>query len=542
MTTPNETIETEIIKQDMDARKQIGRIVSKIKDYQDKVKQIVVAYYVDFLPNCYDNMTIMKNGKTLEEEINKVVAMVNHDTRWQMSMTQEHIHQHREELSDAIIGYKTSYKIQTIQSLFDMIPRSGDDYQKLISIMDKIKLLLNEGSDPIFSKLDCYQNIRLRYHEEYQMLLHTLNKQFDSLIQFNEKPFQNTKAVTIKIKKNEDQLHQVIVALVNTNYNVHRMCKFLMDNVFEPVITRPVSLTCNEDDAGYATIQLSFKLKSSDDLRPNHKTIFQRLVETFYCLGHMNVLISERQCVFSIIAKHIKGTMCKLLIENCLQHDIPDTINEMNESSMVSSIQEFNKFLKEMFFLDFEHDQVLDEYASRIELLFRKKFCTNIVSTASDVIRKDLHDMVLVEECETQFSNGSDIRASCMVSKSTIELKLLLDKILSEVSSAEKELSEPLKNTIAIILESYCIEVEKSHEKLLLKIPQQTAIYYNNCMYLSFWLQKNASKLDGNNSFMLIGNALRDQSTKMFNIQIQNQRAALLESLKGFGKMYFFFN
>ncbi|XP_065094237.1 centromere/kinetochore protein zw10 isoform X1 [Ochlerotatus camptorhynchus] len=534
MITSDESMEVEILKQDLDARKQIGRIVFKIKDYQDKVKQIVSGYYGDFLPNCYDNMTIMKNGKMLEEEINKVVTMVNHDTTWQLSMAQEHIQQHREELSDAITGYKTSYKLQTIHSLFEMIPRSGDDYQKLISIMDKIKLLLNDGSDPIFSKLDCYQSIRLRYHEEYQMLLYNLNKKFESLIHFNEKLFQNTKAVTIKIKKNEDQLHQVIVALVNTNYNVHRMCKFLMDNVFEPIITRPVSLTCNEDDAGYASIQLSYQLKSSDDLRPNHKTIFQRMMETFYCLGHMNILISERQCIFSIIAQHIKGTLCKLLIENCLQNDIPDTIDEMNESSMVRSIQEFNKFLTEMFFLDYQHDHVLDEYASKVEFLFQKKFCTNIVSTALDVIRKDLHDMILVEERETHFSNGSDIFSSCMVSKSTIELKKLLDKILSEVSSAEKELSERLVKTIATILERYCIEVEKNHEKLLLKIPQQTALYHNNCMYLSFWLQKNASKLDGNNSFMLIGSALRDQSTKMFNNQLQNQRALLLQSLKGF--------
>ncbi|EAT36859.1 AAEL011103-PA [Aedes aegypti] len=534
MATLDETMEVEILKQDLDARKQISRIVSKIKDYQDKVKEIVSSYYVDFLPNCYDNMTIMKNGKLLEEEINKIVSMVNQDTAWQLSMAQEHIQQHREELSEAIVGYKTSYKLQTIHSLFEMIPRSGDDYQKLISILEKIKSLLNDGSDHVLPKLECYQSIRLRYHEEYQILLYNLNKKFESLIQFNEKPFQNTKAITIKIKKNEDQLHPVIVALVNTNYNVQRMCKFLMDNVFEPIITRPVSLTCNDDDGDFVTIQLSYQLKSTDELRPNYKIIFQRMMETFYCLGHMNIVISERQCIFSIIAKYIKGSLCKLLIENCLQNDIPDTIDEMNESSMVQSIQEFNKFLTEMLFLDHENDTVLDEYACKIGLLFQKKFCTNIVSTASDIMKKDLHDMVLVEERETHFSNGSDMFSSCMVSKSTVELKKLLDKILSEVSAAEKELSERLMKTIATILQRYCIEVEQNHEKLLLKIPQQTALYHNNCMYLSFWLQKNASKLGGNNSFMLIGSALRDQGTKTFNNQLQNQRSLLLQSLKGF--------
>ncbi|XP_055594152.1 centromere/kinetochore protein zw10 [Uranotaenia lowii] len=533
--TMDESMEFEVISGELDTKKQITHIISKAKDYQDKVKEIVSSYYVDFLPNCYDNVMIMKTGKMLEDEINKALSLVNQDTTWQLNMGQENVLQLREELNEIILGYKTSFKLQTIHSLFEMISRTGDDYQKLIHILEKIKTLLNSDNDPILPKLECYQSIRLRYHEEYQILLYNLNKKFESLISFSEKPFQNTKSVTIKIKKDEDQLHQVIVALVHTNYNVNKMCKFLMDNVFEPIITRPVSLTCNEDEGDFVTIQLSYQLKSSEDLRPNYRTIFQRMMETFYCLGHMNILISEKQCIFSIIAKHIKGSMCKLLIDNCLQHDIPDTIDEMNESSIVHAIQEFNKFLTDMLFLDNENDHILDEYASKIELLFQKKFCSNIVSTALDIMKKDMHDMVLVEDRDSQFSSGSDMFSSCMVSKSTIEMKKLLDKILSEaVSSNEKELSERLIKTNATILERYTIEVTQNHEKLLLKIPQQTALFYNNCMYLSFWLQKNASKLNGNNSFMLIGSALRDHGSKTFNNQLQNQRSLLLTSLEGF--------
>ncbi|XP_055637235.1 centromere/kinetochore protein zw10 [Toxorhynchites rutilus septentrionalis] len=530
----DETMEIEVINEGSDIKRRITYITSKIKEYQDKVKEIISSYYVDFVPSCYANVSIMKNGKMLEDDINKVVGLINQDTSWQHQTTQETMQHYREELSEAILGYKTSFKLQTIHSLFEMITRSGDDHQKLIQILEKIKLLLNDGTDPILTRLECYQNIRLRYHEEYQILLNNLHKKFESLIQFNEKPFQNMKTVTIRIKKDEDKLHQVITALIQTNYNVQRICKFLMDNVFEPIITRPVSLTSNEDEGDFVTLQLSYQLKSSDDLRPNYKTIFQKIMETFYCLGHMNIIISEHQCIFSIIAKHIKGDFCKLLIESCLQNDIPDTITEMNECNIIQAIQEFNKFLKDMLFLDNENDQALDEYASKIEVLFQKKFCMNIMTSAIDIMKKDLHEMVLIEECEYNFSNGSDIFSSCMVSKSAIELKKLLDKIVAEAMSSEKHLSDRLLKTIAIILERYTIEVSHNHEKLLLKIPQQTALFHNNCLYLSFWMQKNASKLDGGNSFVLIGNALRDQGTKTFNSQLQNQRAVLLQSLEGF--------
>lgn len=527
-----ESMDIEIVDEELDAKKQITQIVTKIKDYQDKVKEIVSNYYVDFLPSCYINVTVMKNGKILEEEINRVVAMVNQDSSWQQM--EDNLQQHREDLSEAILGYKTSLKLQMVLSMFEIIPRSGEDYQKLLHILDKIKAILYDESECILPKLECYQNIKLRYHEEYQTLLFNLSRKFESLLQFNEKPFQNTKVVTISIKKDEDQLHQVIVALVHTNYNVYKICNFLMNNVFEPIITRPVLLTCNEKDSELVSIQLSYQLKSNMELRPNYKTVFQRMMETFYCLGHMNILISEHKCIFSIIAKHIKGAFCKLLIENCLQHDIPDTIEEMNSSNIIQEIQEFNKFLADMLFLDNENDHVLDEYANKIEPLFQKKFCTNVISSALDIMKKDLHDMVLIEDPESNFSSGSEIFSSCMVSRSTIELKKLLDKIMSETTSCENEMSEKLMKTMATILERYCDEVTHNHEKLLLKIPQQTALYYNNCYYLSYWLQKNASKLNANDSFMLIGNAMRKQGGKVFQNQLQSQRTQLLQSIQGF--------
>ncbi|XP_053692166.1 centromere/kinetochore protein zw10 [Sabethes cyaneus] len=529
----DESVKIESIDNELDAKKAITTLISKIRDYQVKVHEIVSNYYLDFLPNCYDNVKIMKNGKLLEEDINKVVTLINQDSSWQLYMANERMQQQREELGECIIAYKTAYKLQTIHGWFEMIPRCGDDYQKLLHIIEKIKALLNDAGDNILMRLECYHNIRLRCHEEYQILLFNLNKKFESLIQLTEKPFQNTKAVTIKIKKDEDQLHQVVLALIHTNYNIHKLCNFLMNNVFEPIITKPVLLVCNENDGDYMSLQLSYQLKSTEDLRPNYKTIFQQMMETFYCLGQMNIVISDRQCIFSIIAKHTKGRICRLLIDNCLQNDIPNTIDEMNDSDMAQAVHEFNKFLTDMLFLDNENDCVLDEYASKIELLFQKKFCANIVSNAFEIMKKDLHDMVLVEDRESDFSFGSDMFASCMVSKSTIELKKLLDKVLSEGLNGEK-LSDRLMQSIATILEQYTIQVTQRHEKLLLKIPQQSALFHNNCMYLSFWLQKNASKLDTDHSFMLIGNSLRDQGNKTFHLQLQNQRTVLMQSLQEF--------
>lgn len=111
-----------------------------------------------------------------------------------------------------------------------------------------------------------------------------------------------------------------------------------------------------------------------------------------------------------------------------------------------------------------------------------------------------------------------------------------MEKVLSQKETTSDELVPRLMSTIPIILERYLTEVPKHHAKLLLNIPQQTALFHNNCMYLAYWLNVNTSK--GIESAVTIVKSLHHCGSEQFLRQINNQRGQLMEILKDFGKLF----
>lgn len=108
-----------------------------------------------------------------------------------------------------------------------------------------------------------------------------------------------------------------------------------------------------------------------------------------------------------------------------------------------------------------------------------------------------------------------------------------MEIVFRQVTTTSEELAPRLLQTIPIILERYLTEVPKHHAKLLLNIPQQTALFHNNCMYLAYWVNENISK--GIESPVTIVKSLHHCGSEQFLRQISNQRCQLMEILKDFG-------
>lgn len=114
------------------------------------------------------------------------------------------------------------------------------------------------------------------------------------------------------------------------------------------------------------------------------------------------------------------------------------------------------------------------------------------------------------------------------------ELVSLMEKVLSRSESSKDELTTRLMSTIPTVVERYLTEVPTFHAKLLLNIPQQTALFHNNCMYLVHWITMNASK--GIDMMGTLVKSLQMCGSEQFARQISNQREQLLQILKDFGK------
>lgn len=408
----------------IDARTNIIKLIDEIRNFQYKVKSYIDENYVNFLPNLNNNKLFLDKGEHLSNEVELLMQNINNETKNDLLTVSKDLQKYLEELNEVALGLRTSFKILRIDDLFFKIEASKlqTEYQQVMEYICEMKNLIDDPNDRVLHRLDCFENLKIKYRIEHEMLLHTLRQRFESLVQMNEKSFQKNKSVTLKISKDENLLHEIIVALVNSKFNPRQMCDFLIDNVFTPTITKPVSLDFNESADDFVVLTLSFSLKPlADDLRPNYKIVLQNLEIVIKCLGYMNIEISNSVCVFSIFSDYIKEQFLNLLKHNCLVHSIPNTMDEMNDSTMVEDLLTFNAFLCDMLFLNETRDTELQEFANQIEILFKKRFCLNILDSAVVIMHKGLHDMVLISDSENSSDpNSPNTFPKCMISKSTL--------------------------------------------------------------------------------------------------------------------------
>lgn len=409
----------------VDFQKNITRLLDEIKTYQTKVQQYIQDNYAEFLPNISNNVLLLANGKRLLSESKSIQNHLTNDMENELLTTIDGMEEYISELTELSITLRTSNKILKIDKLFQELndAKNKDEFIHITTILDEIKSLINDPVDEIFRKLDCFENIKIRLHVERKIILNNLKDRFDELVQFNEKQFVKTKSVTLKITKDELKLHETVIALIESKYNPRQMCTFLMENVFEPIITQPVSIQFDETRTDYVILTLSYSnqpLMMADDLRPNYKIVFKTIETVMHCLGYMNIEINDNQCVLGIFGDHIKEQFFDLLKTKCLPHSLPTTMDEMNESTMINDIIQFNDFLCTMLFLN-ETDVELKEFSQNIDVLFKNNFCLKIMDSAVEIMHKELHnDMKLINAKDTMHADNPTAFPQCMVSNSTL--------------------------------------------------------------------------------------------------------------------------
>lgn len=406
-------------------KKNTAVLVEEITTLQDKVKMYVEDNFENFLPNAASNRQYLEEAERIIKDIDHLHQNLRNETKVVVlgSLDNNELGEHIRDLDEAKAGLNTSHKILKIDHLFQCIEvaKTHKEYQKVMGYIFDIKDLINDPNDEIFRQLDCFANINIRFQIENQSLLYSLKQEFDSLVQLKEKSFEKTKSVTMKISKDRAKFAEIAMALINTKFNSRTMCDFLLNNVFKPIITKPVSIEINENDYGFVQLVLSYSsIDLSDDLRPNYKNVFEHLKVTIECLGLINNNFDEKVCVFTVIANSVKVQFLELLRNSCLSYSIPNTINEMKESTMVEDIIAFNDFLVSNKFLS-ENDTDLTDFAEKVDILFQNRFCRNILDSAVEIMHKDLHDMMVISDNDnsTKSSMSSPVLTRCMISKST---------------------------------------------------------------------------------------------------------------------------
>lgn len=125
------------------------------------------------------------------------------------------------------------------------------------------------------------KNVKDRCLIEHEKMMFNLENKFRQLVQMKEKTFPSTKTVNLTISKDASSLIDSVNALLLAEYDTTEISTFLLENIFEPVISRPVSLELKES-ANDFTLNLSYSLKTSMELRPTYKDVFANLKEVSF--------------------------------------------------------------------------------------------------------------------------------------------------------------------------------------------------------------------------------------------------------------------
>ncbi|XP_017470644.1 PREDICTED: centromere/kinetochore protein zw10 isoform X1 [Rhagoletis zephyria] len=516
----------------------ITKILSRIKRYQERIRKHIEDNYIEFMPNQTTSDAYLDEGEQLVRESEHLLQTIGSEANAALRQANSELGACIDEFREMSLGLRVSFRILKVDDLFQCVEEanSNKEYLVVLDHLGKLKsLIYSDGGtdvDRVFQKCECYNTIKVKYHIQANILKQNLQQRFELLVQFTEKPFSHSKYITLQVSKDVNQLQDTVMALFQARYNPIKICDFLLENCLEPLILKPVSLDYSEENPEHVRLTLSYSLKEmSRSLRPSYKKVFENIKLLLNCLANINVSVSNDQQVFSIIGDHIKQRFLNLLVEECLMHAIPKNMSEYDESTLVEDVVQFEHFLADAFLINSETDKALSDFAEKFESYFREQFSNKLIKSALDIMHKDLQDMALIAEKNSaeDVAKNPFLFPCCMVSKSTLELIKLMERILRQSHDTE---DESLLNVISVILISYVGEVPKIHEKLLESIPQQSALFYNNCQFLAHWVTTNSEK--GIPTYPALVKTLHMSGSKYLNVQINYQQKIIMGILKEF--------
>ncbi|KAF6024759.1 ZW10 [Bugula neritina] len=210
----------------------------------------------------------------------------------------------------------------------------------------------------------------------------------------------------------------------------------------------------------------------------------------------------------------------------------------------------------------------LTSYLGNINVLFANKKCQRLLSQARKLMKMELFNTIQLDEkdnsnnkwssfiAKREDSNSKDIDSqierlsentlkfpACAISESCMELLTLVHEMMEEACiSGHAACTTQILYTIRSMFELYTSVVSDHHRNSIETLPQVSALYYNNCMFLSHQMILLASQYKPRLSSILqdvsavtfvdLVPLLRAQGTESFLDQIQFQKENLLEYLQ----------
>ncbi|XP_040569632.1 centromere/kinetochore protein zw10 homolog [Lepeophtheirus salmonis] len=408
-------------------------------------------------------------------------------------------------------------------------------------------------------------SIRQEYITSLDILNHSLSASWDKSVSICME-----ESNSILFLFSSSNLQPLISAMHNADLLTNKLklfAKTLYNKILKSIMTKSSTIVSKSN----VSLQISYHATAI----PSTFEIFDKLKIIFHLLSLNPLNITPDKSFIVSIAEVIKEDFIKSIINDLLSNSVPDSNLGDFKDNMGNVVDGFESFLKTIGFLE-ESNNELTNYINDIETVFVNKKLSSYLFEARTTIKQPLYETIRVSndvikeeqallklksKVHTFPINEEDLPLpdkdifkssqfsfpNCLISKSVLELKNIIYRILDEAvessSSDNGFLCNRLVQGSRYIFELYLNMISIVHEDDFNKLPQVSVVAHNDCFYLAHHCMllgihyRDFIPLDTEKgqylTYIDFLPYLREMGEKILKRQIENQRNSLLEHVKG---------
>ncbi|XP_056635324.1 centromere/kinetochore protein zw10 homolog [Diorhabda sublineata] len=525
---------------------QINQKVPELKLSIEKIKSELVEYtdnvYIKYSGRPKENRSLLRTAHNLEEEIGTLHKHAENVTKKELLKSNKELGEHIDTLKTIDLSLKLVLKLCEVnEKLIEYTTlQTRKEYLKCKQIICYLEDTLD--AIPQDEQLQIVEELKGVVRERRIGLINEIENVFKQKIIIDK----DDSVATIKIISVTDSLEQALLAMFYNEsviFVLSNLAKFLWNNFFIPIVDNIVDIKCEQNE-----IYFLIKLEIIDNNKKSvYNEVFSNLKILLEFLENLNFPLSSTFTTLEYIGCDIRDNLSELLIKHCLEDTIPSTVEGLkNYKVVIEETEKLEETLRQhkMFA---ENTTSLIEYASNIDILFINKKCKEYSVESEQIMKKDLHNLTEVGvpyNPDNPLGCEVDQFLQCCVSKNVLELLNYCEKILQTAIKGTDVNAGRLLVTVQNIFRNYTKFVPEYHNKMLKTIPQQVALFHNNCLYIShkltewngIYLMKLPSTLNISSiDFEVEICQLRQTGSELFSSYVKGQINQINEIMKGSG-------
>ncbi|CAI6360807.1 unnamed protein product [Macrosiphum euphorbiae] len=477
-----------------DLDKNVSELKHKITNLEYDIKEAMEQRYMKFAVVSKDAASLLDTAQSYSNQINNLISRIDSQTKREVVDAMSDLKMFKSTLEE------NKNSLIVIEQVLEASMNLTNDSQTELSLADRINklqtaqhILLNNEH---LTKLDVYKPL-MREHQRLTDVLHSnCIAAWGKKIVWseNDKESQDSWKVILKISGCPDDICDTVFALQHfdsLNIEVKKFSDKLINLIVKPIIDQNLQV----DVAKFVNVStLTLKVSNTED--EFLSAIIKKLKDVFEFLNSTLPADINEIKIMSYLGSYASQQFCKHFKEIVIFNAIPVKYHNLkNFREELIEVCEFNEYLSELGFFEESNDELIN-YIENIDNLFFTKVSQLYYDRARTIIKKDLHDLVEVNN-ENRWSSDEEVpddNGFCQkifaypqskVSKSLLEFLDLIDTVASEMSTIPENSTWRYHDILNNITIMYCDVIPLQHCKVLEFHPQQSAVLYNNIMYFT---------------------------------------------------------